>query len=99
METGAKLENGRLAAQDRYVVNQGNIEGIGRTSGFSVLSLNAAYRAGKNTLISAGVDNLGNWVYAEHISRAGAMVSGFTQTTRVNETGRNLWMKANFKFD
>lgn len=90
-----------VAAQDRYVPNQGNIAGqdIGRTSGFSVLSLNAAYRAGKDVLISAGVDNLTDRAYAEHLSRAGAMVSGFTQTTRVNETGRNLWLKANFKFD
>jgi iron complex outermembrane receptor protein len=90
-----------VAAQDRYVVNQGNIAGqdIGRTSGFSVLSLNAAYRAGKEVLLSAGVDNVTNRTYAEHISRAGAMVAGFTQTTRVNETGRNLWMKVNVKFD
>ena len=90
-----------VAARDRFAVNQGNIAGqdIGRTGGFSVLSLNAAYRVGKGMLLSAGVDNLGNRTYAEHLSRAGAMVSGFTQTTRVNETGRNLWLKANFKFD
>jgi iron complex outermembrane receptor protein len=89
-----------VAAQERFVVNQGNIVGqdLGRTSGFSVLSLNAAYRVGKGILVSAGVDNLTNRVYAEHLSRGGAMVSGFTQTTRVNETGRNLWLKANFKF-
>ena len=89
-----------VAAQEQIAVNQGNIVGqdIGRTSGFSVLSLNAAYRVGKGMLVSAGVDNLGNRVYAEHLSRGGAMVSGFTQTTRVNETGRNLWLKANFKF-
>ncbi|HEU0189270.1 MAG TPA: TonB-dependent copper receptor [Gallionella sp.] len=90
-----------VSAQNRVAVNQGNIAGqdIGRTSGFSVLSLNAAYRASKEVLVSAGVDNLGNKVYAEHLSRAGAMVSGFTQTTRVNEMGRNVWLKANFKFD
>lgn len=90
-----------VAAQERFAVNQGNIAGqdIGRTGGFSVLSLNAAYRMGKEILLSAGVDNVGNRVYAEHLSRAGTMVSGFTQTTRVNETGRNLWLKANFKFD
>ncbi|MDO8291623.1 MAG: TonB-dependent copper receptor [Gallionella sp.] len=90
-----------VAAQERFAKNQGNIAGqdIGRTGGFSVLSLNAAYRAGKGVLVSAGVDNLGNRTYAEHLSRSGAMVSGFTQTTRVNETGRNLWLKANFKFD
>ena len=89
-----------VAAQNRFVANQGNIAGtdIGRTGGFSVLSLNASWRASKGVLVSAGVDNLTNRVYAEHISRAGAMVTGFTQTTRVNEVGRNLWLKANFKF-
>jgi len=48
--------------------------------------------------VSAGVDNLFNKTYAEHISRAGTMVTGYTQTTRVNEPGRNAWVKANFAF-
>ena len=89
-----------VAEQDRFVANQGNIVGtdIGRTAGFSVLSLNASWRASKSVLISAGVDNLADRLYAEHISRSGAMVAGFTQTTRVNEMGRNLWLKANVKF-
>lgn len=89
-----------VAAQDRVAVNQGNIAGqdIGTSKGFIVLSLNAAYRATKDILVSAGIDNLTDRTYAEHLSRSGAMVSGFTQTTRVNETGRNLWVKANFKF-
>ena len=88
------------SAQDRFAVNQGNIVGqdIGRTGGFGVFSLNGAYRIGKVAQISAGIDNLFDKTYAEHISRAGAMVAGFTRTTRVNEVGRNLWLKANFKF-
>lgn len=91
-----------VAAQDRFAVNQGNIVGtdIGRSGGFGILSLNAAYRASKGVLISAGVDNLANRVYAEHISRGGAMVAGFpAPTTRVNEMGRMLWLKANLKID
>lgn len=89
-----------VAAQDRFSANQGNIVGtdIGRTAGFGVLSLNAGWRVSKGVLFSAGVDNLADRVYAEHISRGGAMVAGFTQTTRVNEMGRNLWLKANLKF-
>ncbi|HET7832474.1 MAG TPA: TonB-dependent copper receptor [Gallionella sp.] len=89
-----------VAAQNRFVANQGNIVGtdISRTGGFGVLSLNGAYRINKNAQVSAGVDNLLDKTYAEHISRAGAMVAGFAQTTRVNETGRNLWVKANLKF-
>lgn len=89
-----------VAAQDRVAVNQGNIVGqdIGATSGFSVFSLNGGWRPNKSVKVSAGVDNLFNKVYAEHISRAGAMVSGYTQTSRVNELGRNLWLKGDFAF-
>lgn len=107
---GAAYDNGvwniggllrMVAAQDRFDRFKGNIAGqdVGRTAGFGVLSLNAAWRATKGVLVSAGVDNLANRVYAEHLSKGGAAVSGFTQTTRVNEMGRNLWLKANLKFD
>ena len=89
-----------VAAQDRVAVNQGNIAGqdIAATSGFGVFSLNGGWHANKDFKVSAGVDNLFNRSYAEHISRAGAMVTGYTQTTRVNEMGRNLWLKGDFAF-
>ena len=89
-----------VAAQNRVAGNQGNIAGqdIGTSSGFSVFSVNGGWRASKTVQVSAGVDNVFNKTYAEHISRAGAMVSGYTQTTRVNEMGRNAWVKANFDF-
>lgn len=89
-----------VAAQDRVAVNQGNIAGqdIAASKGFAVLSLNGGWRINKAVQMTAGVDNLLNKTYAEHISRAGAMVSGFTQTTRVNEVGRNLWVKVNADF-
>ncbi|AOS43517.1 catecholate siderophore receptor CirA [Lacunisphaera limnophila] len=84
-----------VSAQDRVAVNQGNIVGqdIGRSSGFAILSLNASRRFGQHFRLSAGIDNLLDRTYAEHISRAGGMVSGFIQTTRVNEPGRTLWLK------
>jgi iron complex outermembrane receptor protein len=89
-----------VAAQDRVAVNQGNIAGqdIAASKGFAVLSLNGGWRINKSAQLTTGVDNLLNKTYAEHISRAGTMVSGFTQTTRVNEVGRNLWVKANVDF-
>jgi iron complex outermembrane receptor protein len=89
-----------VAAQDRVAVNQGNIAGqdIAATSGFGVFSLNGGWHANKDYKVSAGVDNLFDRSYAEHISRAGAMVTGYTQTTRVNEMGRNLWLKGDFAF-
>ena len=87
-----------VSAQDRFAVNQGNIVGqdLGRSSGFVVVSLNASRRFGRNWRLSAGVDNLLDKTYAEHISRAGSAVSGFVQTTRVNEPGRTLWVKLDF---
>lgn len=90
-----------VAAQDRFDLYKGNIVGqdLGRTSGFGVLSLNGSYRMGKTALLSAGVDNLLDKTYAEHISRGGAMVAGFpAPTTRVNEMGRNFWVKASVQF-
>lgn len=87
--------------QDRVHLGYGSVVGqdIGPTPGFTVYSLNAGYRPKKGTLISAGIDNLFDKAYAEHISRAGAMVAGYTQTTRVNEPGRNLWLKASMAFE
>jgi iron complex outermembrane recepter protein len=89
-----------VAAQDRVAVNQGNIVGqdIGRSPGFAVISLNASRRFGKNYRLSAGIDNLLDRSYAEHISRAGSAVSGFAQTTRVNEPGLTAWLKLDASF-
>jgi iron complex outermembrane recepter protein len=88
-----------VARQNRVDVGYGNIVGqdIGETAGFATLSLNGGYRAPRGILITAGVDNLLDKEYAEHISRAGAAVSGFEQTTRVNEPGRFLWLKLSFE--
>jgi iron complex outermembrane receptor protein len=84
-----------VAAQDRIAVNQGNIVGqdLGRTPGFGVAALHAGWRVSTWARLSAGVDNVLNRTYAEHISRAGSMVPGFVQTARVNEPGRFLWLK------
>jgi len=89
-----------VARQDRVAVNQGSVVGqdIGPSAGFTVLSLNAGYRSAAGLRITAGVDNLLDEDYAEHISRAGAMVAGFEQTTRVNEPGRTLWLSLSAEF-
>ena len=92
----------RVAAeQSRYALNQGSIVGqdLGRTAGFGVFSLNGAWRPMPGVLVSAGVDNLFDKEYAEHLSRGGALVAGFEQTTRVNEPGRTVWLKVGAAFD
>src|SRR5690606_6904615 len=85
-----------VAEQDRVSLNQGNVVGqdIGATAGFGIFSVNAAWKPMEQLRFSAGVDNLFDRTYAEHISRSGAMVAGFTQTERVNEPGRTLWLRA-----
>ena len=86
-----------VAAQNRVDVGSGNIVSngmdLGPTPGFSVISLNGGYRFTKALLVAAGVDNLLNATYAEHISQGGAAVPGFVPTTRVNEPGRTAWVK------
>lgn len=89
-----------VMAQKSYALNQGNIVGqdIGQTGGFTVFSINGGYRIKKGVQITGGIDNVFNRKYAEHLSRAGAAVSGYTQTTRVNEPGTTAWVKAQFAF-
>ncbi len=90
-----------VAEQDRVHATYGSIVGqdIGRTPGYTVFSLNAGWRPRKGALVTAGVDNVFDKTYAEHLSRTGTAVAGYTQTVRVNEPGRNLWLKANIAFD
>lgn len=91
-----------VAAQDRVAENQGNIAGqdIGTSAGFGVLSLNGGWKASKSLQLTAGIDNLFDKTYAEHISRNAAAIPGYAvQTTRVNEPGRNLWAKLTLALD
>jgi iron complex outermembrane receptor protein len=87
--------------QDRVDPGKGNIVGqdIGATPGFAVFSLNGGWQPRDDVQLAVGVDNVFDIDYAEHISRSGgAMVSGFVQTTRVNEPGRNIWLTAEMRF-
>jgi len=84
--------------QDRFALNQGNIVGqdLGATPGFGILSLNASWRPLRGHRLTLGIDNLFDKTYAEHLSRAGAMVAGYpAPTTRVNEPGRTWWIAWN----
>ncbi|MGV3742466.1 MAG: TonB-dependent copper receptor [Burkholderiaceae bacterium] len=90
-----------VAKQDRFDLNKGNIVGqdLGATPGFTVFSLNGGWKPKKEVLLSVGIDNLFDRTYAEHLSRSGAMVAGYTQTERINEPGRTIWVKAQFALD
>jgi len=87
-----------VARQNRVAINQGNIVGqdLGATPGFAAFSLHGSWKPTAHTRLSAGIDNLFDRAYAEHLSKSGAMVPGFVQTTRVNEPGRMFWLKFDF---
>ena len=51
------------------------------------------FEGAENLTVLAQVDNLFDEAYAEHLSRAGSMVTGFVQTERIDEPGRTLWLK------
>lgn len=84
--------------QDRVDPGSGTIFGtdIGETAGFGVLSINGGYRPGKNLLLTAGIDNVLDRTYAEHLGRGFADLG--TVTGRVNEPGRTFWVKAVGRF-
>ncbi len=90
----------RMAAeQDRVDVGYGNIVGqdYGRTPGFATLALNAAYKPDKRLLVSAGIDNVFDKTYSEHLARDNTFEAG--TNTRVNEPGRFIWAKLNYAFN
>ncbi|MCX2801961.1 iron complex outermembrane recepter protein [Microbulbifer thermotolerans] len=89
-----------IASQERVDIGKGNIAGqdFGPTDAANILSVNAGWRLTNELLLTAGIDNLLDETYAEHISRAGATIPGFDQLTRINEPGRTLWLKGVYSF-
>ncbi|WP_084494909.1 TonB-dependent copper receptor [Alkanindiges illinoisensis] len=86
--------------QDRVALNQGNIVGydLGKSSGFGVFSVNAAYQFNPLLGLSIGVDNLFDKTYSEHLNRAGNSAFGYAATEIINEMGRNFWAKVTIKY-
>jgi len=91
-----------VAAQNRVDEGKGNVVGkdFGSSSGFAVFSLNAAYRLSSQVKVSAGVDNLFDKAYSEHLNLAGNAGFGFSMDDpqAFNEPGRTLWTKLDFSF-
>ncbi|MFF7105742.1 TonB-dependent copper receptor [Pseudomonas sichuanensis] len=91
-----------VAEQNRIAENQGNVVGkdYDKSAGFGVFSLNGAYKINNNLKLSAGVDNLFDKAYAEHLNLAGNAGFGYpaNSTQPVNEPGRTFWTKVDFSF-
>ncbi|MES2918489.1 MAG: TonB-dependent copper receptor [Pseudomonadota bacterium] len=92
-----------VAEQDRVARGEGTIVGkdLGASGDFTVVSANAGWRPLPALLVSVGVDNLLDTVYAEFISRSGdngmgMAIPGYAPTVRVNEPGRTAWLKVSY---
>lgn len=91
-----------VGRQDRVHVGCGNIVGqdIDKSDAFQTWALHGSYRIDKRLSLAAGIDNLFDKTYAEHISRVGAAVAGYgPATTRINEPGRFLWVRVQLTLD
>ena len=87
--------------QNRVATGQGNVvaQDLGPTAGFATLSLNATYRISDALRASAGVDNLFDRAYAEHLNLAGSADFGFpADPVRINEPGRSFWLKLDYRY-
>ena len=90
-----------VAAQNRVDEGKGNVVGqdFGSSAGFGVFSLNGAYRVSDNLKLSAGVDNLFDKDYAEHLNLAGDAGFGYpADPVAIDEPGRTLWAKVDLDF-
>lgn len=89
-----------VSSQNRVAINEGNVVGkdFNSSPGFAVFSANAAYKVNKYVKISAGVDNLFDKTYSEHLNLAGNSSFGYSANTSVNESGRTFWGKINITF-
>jgi len=87
--------------QHRVAEDEGNVvaRDLGPTAGFATLSLNAAYRFTDALRASVGVDNVFDRAYAEHLNLAGSADFGFpADPVRINEPGRNVWLKLDYRY-
>lgn len=90
-----------VAVQNRVDEGKGNVVGqdFGNSAGFAVFSLNGAYRVSEHLKLSAGVDNLFDKDYAEHLNRAGDAGFGYpAEPLAIDEPGRTLWTKVDLRF-
>tara|TARA_R110000868_G_scaffold256266_1_gene512977 strand:- start:10111 stop:12222 length:2112 start_codon:yes stop_codon:yes gene_type:complete len=90
-----------VAEQSRIDEGKGNVVGqdMSNSAGFAIFSLNGAYRLNDNLKFSAGVDNLFDRAYAEHLNLAGNAAFGYpADSVAINEPGRTLWAKIDLDF-
>lgn len=85
--------------QDRVQIGYGNIVGqdVNTTPGYATLALHAGWRGLNGLRIVLGIDNLFDRAYAEHLSRSAGAVPGYPALIRVNEPGRQAWLRVSWE--
>ena len=88
------------AAQTRVAPGKGSIAGLdsSATAGFGVLSVHGSYTITPQWRLDAGIDNLLNKAYAEHLSKAATPLPGYAANGKIPEPGRTLWLKTAYSF-
>lgn len=89
-----------VGSQHRVAKDQGNVIGkdFGKSSGFGIFSINGGYEINKNFKLTAGIDNLFDKYYIEHLNRGGSSLFGYTADQQIPEPGRTVWTKLSFDF-
>jgi iron complex outermembrane recepter protein len=84
--------------QDRVHPGYGTIYSLdtGETPGFGVLSAYGGHRFGEHLTVTAGIDNLLDRAYAEHIQRGIAELGASMQ--QIPEPGRTYWLRLATEF-
>src|SRR5690606_32214689 len=88
-----------VAGQDRIAPGYGNVVGqdLDESPGFATVALNSGYRFNERVLLTAGVDNIFDRAYSEHLNLAGnADVGSPAGAVRTNGPGRTAWVKLNY---
>lgn len=90
-----------VASQDRVAPGDGNVVGrdLGPSAGFATVSLNAGWRVNSLVQVTAGIDNIFDRAYSEHLNLAGNADFGYpADPVRINEPGRTAWLKVNLTY-
>jgi iron complex outermembrane receptor protein len=86
-----------VAAKQSDVCTLNDCGGLdfGKTAGYGVVNLNARYDFNPSLSLSAGVNNLFDKAYAQHLNRFADVLGNQTQ---VNEPGRTGWVRLTARF-
>ena len=101
LSAGVKL----LAAmrQKHIDYGTGGVDGFdqGPTPGHATVSLDASWQIQRGLTFSAGIDNLFNRPYSEHLSAGaapGTPRSLVEPLSRLNEPGRAFWLRVSYRY-